>query len=150
MRSSSTAPSVVPRRVSAHPADEEPATVRRRVLRSESPASQAQTMRLPRVDPKLLALARGESEGIATLAPPQPADAYDEPDPTTVRCPDSEPPPATLGCLELVPQSESHVEEPVDPFGGLIPVEDEEEGAEGSDGQEGGQSAVHGVSSPAL
>lgn len=95
MRSTSTAPALDPH-ASAHPADDEPITVRRVVVREEAPPSQALTMRLPRIDPQLLALARGEpparraQEDVPTLAPPQPAE-----------------------------------EEPVDPFGGLIPVEDE-------------------------
>lgn len=112
MRATSSAPS----RTSRHPADDEPATMERRVRRSEAPL----TRRIPRVDPHLLALARGDVE---TLAPPAPdaVDAYDDADPTTVRYPAEHPSPAMLGHLELVD------DEPEDPFGGLIPVEDEPE-----------------------
>lgn len=96
MRSSAIASQVASRQPSTHPADDEPVTVRRLVVREEAPPSQALTMRLPRIDPQLLALARGEREGrraqedIPTLAPPVAE------------------------------------EEPVDPFGGLILVTDDD------------------------
>jgi hypothetical protein len=126
MRASSTAPTLPSRKT-----DDEPAAVQRRVLRSErpaaGPASAPITLRLARIDPQLLAMARGDapagSDALATLVPPPAStrsvgDAYDELDPATVRYPGQLPPLGLLGRLELDFGEED------DPFGGLIPVED--------------------------
>ncbi len=129
MRASITAATLPSR----HAADDEPATVERRVLRSErpggaGPSSGPVTSRLARIDPQLLAMARGElpaePEAFEKLVPPpEPArratDADEEPDPTTVRYPGQCPPLGLLRRLEL------DLGEGDDPFGGLIPVEDD-------------------------
>lgn len=80
-------------------------TVERRV---RAPPSNAVTLRLPRLDPELLALARGEA------VPPEMHEWPEEAAPRAARYPSHLP--------TLAPGEPS---EPVDPFGGLIPVYDE-------------------------